>query len=262
MELFSKFDIHWGYNNIRIREGDRWKAAFKTHWGLFEPKVMFFGMSNLPASFQWFMNSILEELYEYFKRKGILEIWCILQNYMDDCGIGTLLKDFKLYIKIIHFLFDLLACHGLHLKLSKSVFMQPQMDFLGVQISKEGATVNPAKVARLRDYPHELKDKRQVHRFLGVAGYHHMFCPNFSIITAPLTALTGKDIPFEWRPKQIEAQDKLITLITSAPILARPDPDKQFELETDALQVGTGAILYQRDPPVTKPDGTQKPGPR
>ena len=52
MELFSKFDIRWGYNNIRIREGNQWKAAFKTCWGLFEPKVMFFGISNSPASFQ------------------------------------------------------------------------------------------------------------------------------------------------------------------------------------------------------------------
>jgi len=183
------------------------------------------------------MNSILEELYKHFKKKGIHDIRRILQNYMDDCGIGTLLKDFKLHIKIIHFLFDLLARHGLHLKLSKSVFMQPQMDFLGVRISKEGATVDPAKVAGLRDYPRELKDKRQVRGFLGVAGYHHMFCPNFSIIAAPLTALTRKDVPFEWGPKQKEAQDKLITLITSAPILARPDPDKQFELETNASQV-------------------------
>jgi len=159
MELFSKFDIRWGYNNICIWEGNQWKAAFKTRRGLFEPKVMFFGISNSPASFQWFMNGILEELYEHFKKKGIHDIWRILQNYMDDCGIGTLLKDFKLHVEIIHFLFNLLARHGLHLKLSKSVFMQPQMDFLGVQISKEGATVNPAKVARLRDYPHILKDK-------------------------------------------------------------------------------------------------------
>jgi len=159
MELFSKFDIHWGYNNICIWEGDQWKAAFKTRRGLFKPKVMFFGISNSPASFQQFMNSILEELYKHFEKKGICNIQQILQNYMDDCGIGTLLKDFKLHIKIIHFLFDLLAYHGLHLKLSKSVFMQLQMDFLGVQISKEGATVNPAKVARLRDYPHKLKDK-------------------------------------------------------------------------------------------------------
>jgi len=197
MELFSKFDICWGYNNICIREGDQWKAAFKTCQGLFRPKVMFFGMSNSPASFQRFMNGILEELYKHFKKKGIHDIWRILQNYMDNCGIGTLLKDFKLHIEIIHFLFDLLAHHGLHLKLSKSIFMQPQMDFLGVRISKEGATVDPAKVAGLRDYPHKLKDKRQVCGFLGVAGYHRMFCPNFSIIAAPLTALTGKDVPFE-----------------------------------------------------------------
>ena len=109
MELFSKFNIRWGYNNICIHEGDQWKAAFKTRWGLFEPKVMFFGMSNSPASFQWFMNGILEELYEHFEKKGVLKIRHILQNYMDDCGIGTLLKDRKLHIKIIHFLFDLLA---------------------------------------------------------------------------------------------------------------------------------------------------------
>jgi len=102
---------------------------------------------------------------------------------MDNCGIGTLLKDFKLHVEIIHFLFNLLTHHGLHLKLSKSIFMQPQMDFLGVWISKEGATVDPAKVARLRDYPCKLKDKQQVHGFLEVAGYHRMFCPNFSIIT-------------------------------------------------------------------------------
>jgi len=78
---------------------------------------------------------------------------------MDDCSIGTLLKDFELHVEIIYFLFDLLARHDLHLKLSKLVFLQPQMDFLGVRISKEGATVNPAKVAGLKDYPRELKDK-------------------------------------------------------------------------------------------------------
>ena len=234
MELFSKFDICWGYNNIHIHEGDQWKAAFKTCRGLFEPKVMFFGMSNSPASFQRFMNGILEELYEHFEKKGVLEIWCILQNYMDDCGIGTLLKDRKLHLEIIHFLFNLLVRHGLHLKLSKSVFLQLQMDFLGVRISKKGATVDPTKVAGLREYPCILKDKQQVRGFLGVAGYHRMFCPNFSIIAAPLTALTGKDVPFEWGPKQMEAQEKLITIITNAPVLIQPDPDRQFELETNA----------------------------
>ena len=245
MELFSKFNIHWGYNNIHICKGDQWKAVFKTHQGLFEPKVIFFGMSNSPASFQQFMNSILKELYEHFEKKGVLKIQRILQNYMDDCRIETLLKDHKLHIEIIHFLFDLLTQHGLHLKPSKSVFLQPQMDFLGVCISKEGATVDPAKVARLREYPCILKDKRQVHRFLGIASYHRMFCPNFLIITTPLTALTGKDVPFKWGPKQMEAQEKLITIITNIPVLMQPDPDHQFEQETNASQVRTGTILYQ-----------------
>jgi len=138
---------------------------------------------------------------------------------MDDYGIGTLLKDFNLHVDIIHFLFNLLACHGLHLKLSKSVFIQSQMDFLGVCISKDRATVDPAKVAGLRDYPCELRDKQQVHGFLGISGYHCMFCPNFSIIATPLTKLTGKDVPFEWGPQQKEAQNKLIDMITHAPVL-------------------------------------------
>ena len=123
---------------------------------------MFFGMSNSPASFQHFMNGILEELYKHFEQKGIYDIRRMIQNYMDDCGLGILLKDIALHIEIIHFLFDLLARHGLYLKLSKSVFMQPQMDFLGTRISKDGATIDLAKVAGLRDYPRELKDQCQV----------------------------------------------------------------------------------------------------
>jgi len=129
---------------------------------------------------------------------------------MDNCGLGTLLKEKAIHIEIIHFFFNLLKKHGLHLKLSKSVFLQLQMDFLGVRISKEGATIDPAKVTGLREYPTELKDLRQVQGFLGVAGYHQMFCKDFSIIAAPLTALTRKDVPFEWGPKQKAAQQEII----------------------------------------------------
>jgi len=208
------------------------------------------------------MNSILKELYKHFERKGIHNIRQILKNYMDNCSIGTLLKDLLLHIKIIHFLFGLLAKHGLHLKLSKSVFLQPQMDFLSVRISKEGVTIDPAKVAGLRDYLRDILNLRQARGFLGVAGYHRMFCKNFSTIAAPITKLTGKDVPFEWGPAQREAQDKIITLITSSPVLVKPDPSRQFKLEVDTSQIGTGVILYQRDPPITRADGTEKPGPR
>ena len=87
-----------------------------------------------------------------------------------------------------------------------------------------------------------------------------MFCKDFSIIAAPLFCLTKKDVPFTWGKEQQDAQEQIITLITNAPVLARPDPSRQFELETDASLIGTGAVLYQRDPPITLPDSTQKPG--
>jgi len=184
-----------------------------------------------------------------------------LKNYMDDFGLGTLLKDINIHIEMIHFLFDLLAKHGLHLKLSKSIFMQPQMDFLGVRISKNGVTVDPAKIARLAEYPCNIINLRQARGFLEVAGYHCIFVKNFSTIAAPITRLTGKDIPFEWGPEQLKAQNKIIHAITHAPVLIKPDPSQQFELEVDASQIGTGTILYQWDPPTTQANGKEKPGP-
>jgi hypothetical protein len=72
---------------------------------------------------------------------------------MDDIAIATLLKDQTTHIAMIHDLFYILAAHGLHLKLSKSVFLQPQMDFLGVRINKDGVAVDPAKLAGLYEYP-------------------------------------------------------------------------------------------------------------
>ena len=77
--LFTKFDVRWGYNNIRIQEEDQWKAAFITPFGLFEPTIMFFGFCNAPPTFQAFMNHIFADM--------IAERW--LKIYMDDLGIHT-----------------------------------------------------------------------------------------------------------------------------------------------------------------------------
>jgi Reverse transcriptase (RNA-dependent DNA polymerase) len=77
--LYTKFDICWGYNIVRIKEGDEWKAAFITNEGLFKPTVMFFGLTNSPATFQMMMNSILAD--------DIAKKW--LMVYMDDMAIHT-----------------------------------------------------------------------------------------------------------------------------------------------------------------------------
>src|SRR5579863_9196282 len=86
-----KDPIHWGYNNICIHPEDQWKGAFKTHHGLFKPKVMFFGMSNSLVTFQQFMNTILEPWYKKYRwKKG--------KNYMDNIGIGTKLLEWGLHL--------------------------------------------------------------------------------------------------------------------------------------------------------------------
>jgi hypothetical protein len=158
------------------------------------------------------MNAILEPWYQKWGRKRG-------KNYMDNIGIGTPYAEKAIYIEMIHDLFYILAAHGLYLKLSKSVFLQPQMDFLGVRISKDSVTVDPAKVAGLRDYPRILHNLKQVQGFLGCTGYHRMFCRNFSIIAALLFCLTKKDTPFIWGKEQQDAQETIITLITHTPVL-------------------------------------------
>jgi hypothetical protein len=101
------------------------------------------------------MNVILEPWYQKWGRKRG-------KNYMDDIGIGMPCADKAIHIEMVHDLFYILAAHGLHLKLSKSVFLQPQMDFLGVRISEDGVTVDPTKVTGLRDYPRTLHNLKQV----------------------------------------------------------------------------------------------------
>jgi hypothetical protein len=109
---------------------------------------------------------------------------------MDDIAIATLLKDKAKHIAMIHDLFLILAAHGPHLKLSKSIFLKPQMDFLGVRINKDRVAVDPAKLAGLCEYPRMLYTLKQARGFLGCTGYSRIFCKNFSTIAEPITRLT------------------------------------------------------------------------
>jgi hypothetical protein len=135
------------------------------------------------------------------------------------------------------------------------------MDFLGIRISKEGVSIDPAKISEIADWPEELSTVKQVCAILGVCGYHRMHIPCFSFIAAPLTHLTGKDIPFEWTDECCQAVRDLKKAVTTALVLIHPDTTKQFELEVDASAITMGAVLYQRDAPVTLPSSKEKPGP-
>ena len=231
--LFTKFDVRWGYNNVRIKEGDQWKAAFITNKGLFEPNVMFFGLTNSPATFQMMMNEIfVEEL-----REGWLTV------YMDDMLIHTN-DSLETHRKAVHRVLDKLAKHDLFLKPEKCLFEQRRMEFLGVVLENGTIQMDPAKVKGVENWP-QPRTVRDVRAFLGFTGFYRYFVPNYSIIVRPLIDLTKKATPFHWDPPQQEAFLTLKSHMCSHPVLKQPDYDKPFFLATDASAYGVGAVLSQ-----------------
>ena len=231
--LFSKFDVHWGYNNIRIRQGDEWKAAFITNKGLFKPKVMFFRLTNSPATFQMMMNAIFEE--------ELCEDW--LTIYMDDILIHT--KDnLEYHRKKVHHILNKLRKNNLFLKPEKCFFEQTEMKFLGVILGPGTIRMDPTKFKGIVDWspPRTVKGVRA---FLRFTGFYRYFIPGYSQIAHPLIDLMKKDMPWHWWEPQMKAFKTLKTLMCRQPILQQPDYTKQFFLAMDASAYGVGAILLQ-----------------
>jgi hypothetical protein len=149
--VFTKLDLRWGYNNVRIKEGDEWKAAFATRRGSFEPLVMFFGMTNSPPTFQNMMNDILKE-----------EI---------DCGMVIVLQKLKE--------------NDLFLKVEKCIFGALEIKFLILIIGLDRIKMDLIKVNAIMSWP-VPKRVKDVQAFLGLANFYCHFVHNFSKITSPL----------------------------------------------------------------------------
>jgi len=237
-KIFTKFDIRWGYNNIRIREEDQWAAAFKTPFGLFQPRVMFFGLTNSPTTFSHAMNRMFRRLTNKYPTE--------LFVYMDDILIATG-GDLLQHQQIVHEVLDLLEEESYFLKPSKCVFEQPQIEYLGIIVNGDHIKIDPVKADGLRDWPRDLKTLKEVRSALGVLGYQRPFIPNFANIAQPLTQLLKKGTLFQWTPECREALDKLISIVLTDPALQQPDMTKPFQLEVDASAFATGTILSQRD---------------
>ena len=214
-KVFSKMDVRWGYNNICIKEGDEWKAAFRTNLGLFKPTVMFFGLTNSPATFQNFMNHIFKPLIY----RGVVAI------YMDDILVFT--ETHEQHQQVIKEVLDILRQNNLFLKPEKCVFERPEVDYLGIIIGHGQVKMDPAKILAIQNWP-ILKTVKQVQSFLGFANFYRRFIKNFSKIALPLTTLTKKDTTWDWTTNQQNTFDTLITTLTSEPVLALPRPKGQF----------------------------------
>jgi hypothetical protein len=154
--IFTKVDLRWGYNNVRIKEGDKWKAAFKTHKGLFKPTVMFFGLMNSPATFQAMMNTIFKDLIDQGK----------VVIYMDDILIFT--TNLEEHRELIKQVLQRLQDNDLYLKPEKCVFETDKVDFLGLIVSHNTLAMDPIKIAGVAEWP-TPKTVKEVQAFLDVS---------------------------------------------------------------------------------------------
>ena len=167
MNVFSKFDIRWGYNNIRIKEGDQHKVVFKTKYGLYELNVMFFGLTHSPATFQAMMDHILQPWAEKWALEDIKGSW-----YMDDVLVAS--RNKEKHQQAIHELLDILEANDLFLKLEKCIWEQPRMDYLRLILEEGVMCMDLAKVAGIATWPTPTSVK-QVQSFLGFCNFYRPF---------------------------------------------------------------------------------------
>jgi len=206
---FTKLDVQWGFNNVRIKPGDEWKAAFRTNHGLFEPLVMFFGMTNSPATFQTMMNDIFRTLIA----KGIVVV------YLDDILIFT--KTEEEHERAVQRVLEVLVEHKLFLHPEKCEFHRKRIEYLGLVISENKVEMDPVKVAGVHDWP-TPENRTDVQAFIGFVNFYRRFIWDFSTIARPLFDLTRSDKAWNWDAKERKAFECLKMAVTTAPVLVSP----------------------------------------
>ncbi|GJV60253.1 putative reverse transcriptase domain-containing protein [Tanacetum coccineum] len=231
--VYSKIDLRSGYHQLRVREEDIPKTAFRTRYGHYEFQVMPFGLTNAPAVFMDLMNRVCKPYLDKFVIVFIDDILIYSKNK----------QEHEEHLKII---LELLKKEELYAKFSKCEFWIPKVQFLGHVIDSEGIHVDPAKIESIKDWT-SPKSPTEIRQFLGLAGYYRRFIEGFSKIAKPMTKLTQKKIKFEWGDKQEAAFQLLKQKLCSAPILALPEGSEDFIAYCDASKKGLGAVLMQRE---------------
>ena len=232
---FTKLDVIAAFHKIRVQEGDEWKTAFRTRYGLFEWLVTPFGMTGAPATFQRYINSTLQDYLDEF-----------CSAYIDDVLIYSdgSLKDHREKVRLV---MKRLQDAGLQIDIDKCDFEAKSVKYLGFIVEAgQGIRVDPEKIkaVQLWERPRTV---RGVRGFVGFANYYRDFVPKFSDIALPLTTLTKKDVPFVWSPQCEQAFELLKTLLISAPVLAQWDPERKTVVETDSSGYAVGGALSQYD---------------
>jgi hypothetical protein len=203
--ILTKIDLRSGYHQIRMKEGDEWKTAFKTKFGLYEWLVMPFGLTNAPSTFMLLMNHVLRPFIGKF-----------VVVYFDDILLYN--KSLDEQVEHIKCVLAVLRKEGLFANLAKCTFCTNKVVFLCFVVSAQGVEVDEEKIKAVRDRlpPQNVS---QVRSFLGLGGFYCRFVKDFSTIAAPIYELTKKDVQFHCGAAQEKAFNKLKMKLTTGPSL-------------------------------------------
>ena len=228
-KFVSTFDMLKGYWQVPLTQRAREISAFVTPSGLYQYKVMPFGMKNAPATFQRMVNKLVRDI------DGC-------EGYIDDVVIFS--DNWSDHIRQIKRFFQIMREAKLTINLMKSEFGKATVKYLGHIVGQGQVRPLDAKIQTIVKYPIPTS-RKELARFLGMAGYYRNFCLNFSDIAAPLTNLLSKKVKFVWTDDCQLAFDKVKLLLQKSPVLKSPDYEKPFKLIIDSSDVGTGSVLVQ-----------------
>ncbi|KAL4018033.1 hypothetical protein IC575_021620 [Cucumis melo] len=231
--VFSKIDLRSGYHQLRIKDGDVPKTAFRSRYGHYEFILMSFGLTNAPAVFMDLMNRVFREFLDTF-----------VIVFIDDILIYSKTEaEHEEHLRIV---LQTLRDNKLYAKFSKCEFWLKQVSFLGHVVSKAGVSVDPAKIEAVTGWTRP-STVSEVRSFLGLAGYYRRFVENFSRIATPLTQLTRKGAPFVWSKACEDSFQNLKQKLVTAPVLTVPDGSGSFVIYSDASKKGLGCVLMQQE---------------
>ncbi|GJS70794.1 putative reverse transcriptase domain-containing protein [Tanacetum coccineum] len=223
--VYSKIDLRSGYHQLRVRDEDIPKTAFRTRYGHYEFQVMPFGLTNAPAVFMDLMNRVYKPYLDKFVIVFIDDILIYSRNKEEHAN----------HLRII---LELLKKEKLYVKFSMCDFWIRIVQFLGHLIDSQGLHVDPAKIEVVKNWTSPTTPT-EIRQFLGLAGYYQRFIKDFSKIAKSLTELTQKNKKYIWG----EDQELAFQLI----ILALPEGNDDFVVYCDASHQGLGAELMQRE---------------
>jgi len=234
-QWFTKMDLKNGFHLIWVKEGDEWKTAFRTRYGLFEFQVMPFGLTNTPSTFQDMMNHVFSDMLDV----GVIA-------YMDDILVYADTEEE--HDRTVKEVLKRLQTNGLAISPEKCVWKAKEVEFLGYIIGRVRIKMTGEKVEAVLGWK-SPKSITEVQSFLGFANFYRRFIKDYSRVAKPLTQLTKKEKGKNWTwTREAEAAFReLKRRFTTAPILAHFDPARPFIVETDASDFALGAVLSQRD---------------